>query len=61
MTMTADEMARLRWKGTTKAYRKAVSDKGASSGGRAAWKGMTEAERSAENKRRAARRRKKTA
>ena len=58
MTMTASDMARLRWACTTEAERKAISAKGASKGGRAAWKGMTKAERSAENKRRAAKRRK---
>jgi len=55
----AQALARKRWAGSTADERKAFSAEGASLGGKAAWAGMSKEERSAENKRRAAKRKRR--
>jgi hypothetical protein len=55
----AQALARKRWAGSTADERKAFSEQGASLGGSNAWAGMSEEERSEENKRRAAKRKRR--
>lgn len=56
--MTAAEMARRRWRGTTAAERTEMMTEAGAKGGASAWAKMSPEERSAEMKRRAAKRKK---
>lgn len=57
--LAAADMGRRRWAGTSEAERLELTTAAGAKGGRSAWAKMSAAERSAENKRRAAKRKKK--
>lgn len=57
--ITAAEMARRRWKGTTAQERTELMTAAGAKGGTAAWAALTPEERSAEMKRRVRKRKKK--